>query len=942
MKQIRLFFLFAFVAVASLLSAQRIITGVVTSATSNEPLIGATVKVKGTTRGTITDFNGQYRLEVPDNANTLVFSFVGSESLEKTIRGNVVDAALSDGYELNDIVVIGSRNQTRTKLETPVAVDVIPIQNVVNEVGQVDVNQILTYVAPSFQSSRQAIADGTDHVDPAQLRGLGPDQVLVLVNGKRRHQSALVNVNGTVNRGTVGTDLNAIPASSIERIEILRDGASAQYGSDAIAGVINIVTKSNTGLTFSATAGQHMTSYDKNYAQYKLTNNSADPSVNVNDGLNYQAGLNYGLKLGQKGWLNLTGEYAFRGETNRTGTYTGRLYSNVSGQNRDDSIMAAKGINRNFFDMRIGNSEVKSGGAFLNGQYAVSNNWNLYLFGGYNLKQGNAAGFYRYPSGILAASNALSIYPDGFLPNINSDVTDLAGTVGLRGKLGAWNADLSQTYGSNAFDFNVSNSVNYSQSSLGIANAQKEFDCGGMSFTQLTTNLDLSKHYDRIRHGLNVAVGAEYRVDGFEIRAGEEASWKNYNTAAGVAGGAQVFAGFKPLDESNNTRSAMAAYLDMELDITERLMIGGALRGENYSDFGSTLNYKGVARWKLLDRVAIRGAISTGFRAPSQQQKYYSRTSTLFINQGGTLQPVESGTFTNDSKFADIFGIPELKQETSQNYSAGVTLNPMSGLEITLDAYQINIDDRIVLTNNFGANGDATLAAQLAAEGAQTANFFTNAINTRSRGIEGVVSYHFKFNGGQEIRAVLAGTLIDNNVEKDINGKPLINSTEVLERTGQVGNYFNREDQSRIEVANPRSKAALTLNYKAGKLGIMLRNAYWGKVTYLAPEDLANQATWPKSNGVPSNATFVNAFNGNKVEALDQTFNPKLSTDLTINYQLLKQLNLAIGANNLFDVYQDRHTHSTNMGAGRFVYSRRVQQMGFNGRYVFGRLRFTL
>jgi iron complex outermembrane recepter protein len=946
MKSFTHVLLLVFICLTTTLLGQNVVSGTVTSASSGDALIGATVRAKGTNKGTTTDLNGRYTIEMPAGASTLVFSYVGTESQEVVVRGNTIDVKLSDGYEVKEIVVIGSRNQTRTKLETPVAVDVIPIQNVINEVGQVDVNQILTYIAPSFQSSRQAIADGTDHVDPAQLRGLGPDQVLVLVNGKRRHQSALVNVNGTVNRGTVGTDMNAIPATSIERIEILRDGAAAQYGSDAIAGVINIVTKTSTGkLDINASGGQYMTEYAKNYAFNKINNIAENPNVSVTDGQTMAVGANYGFKVGSKGFINLTGEYSKRGETNRTGLFTGRLYPLVSGQNRDDSILKAKNLTREFFDMRIGNSEVQSYGAVLNSGFDISNNFELYILGTYNKKEGNAAGFYRYPiytADILNKTNAKAIYPDGFLPNINSDVTDLSGTVGLRGKLGAWNADLSQTYGSNSFDFGVSNSINYSQNPIGKADAQKEFNAGGLSFTQLTSNLDLSKLYDNVANGLNVAAGAEFRIDGFEITAGEEASYKNFDSSLGVAGGAQVFAGFKPLDASKNNRSAVAGYLDLELDLTENFMVGAAVRAENYSDFGSTVNYKGVARWKILDKVALRGAVSTGFRAPSQQQKYYSRTSTLFVNVAGTLTPVESGTFTNDSKFAEIFGIPELKQETSQNYSAGITLNPASGLEITLDAYHIAIDDRIVLTNNFGANGNADLAAQLAAQGATTANFFTNAINTKSKGLEAVVNYTFKFSGGQELRAVLAGSIIDNEVEKAADGRPLINSTEILENTGQVGNYFNREDQSRIEVANPRSKGSLTLNYKTGKLGILLRNSYWGKVTYLAPEDLNTRATWPKVNGVPSSATFANAFNGGKLEPLDQVFSPKLVTDVTINYQLLKQLNLAIGANNLFDIYQDQHKHSTNMGAGRFVYSRRVQQMGFNGRYVFARLRVTL
>ena len=950
MKLLQLSLLACCLLLGNVLSAQRMISGTVTG-DNGEPLIGATIKVQGTTRGTLTDVVGHYELEVPPEAKLLVFSYTGSQTLEISLgTSSTVDAILAQGYELNDVVVIGSRSATRTKLTTAVPVDVIPIQSVVNEVGQVDLNQILTYLAPSFQSSRQAISDGTDHVDPAQLRGLGPDQVLVLVNGKRRHQSALVNVNGTVNRGTVGTDLNALPASAVERIEILRDGAAAQYGSDAIAGVINIVTKRKTGLfDVTASAGQYFTTYDKNFVYNKLNNVAGDPSVDVQDGLTYQAGANYGFKLGKDGFVNLTGEYSQRGSTNRTGLYTGQIYPrNGAGQIMDDSILGAKRLTRDAFDMRIGNSEVKSGGAFLNAGYTVAEGWEVYLFGGYNKKQGNAAGFYRYPNGIPVKSKARSIYPDGFLPNINSDVTDMSGSIGVRGTLGGWSTDLSQTFGKNTFDFGVSNSVNYTQSSLDPANAQREFKAGGLAFQQLTTNLDLAHQY-KVLSGLNVAFGGEYRIDEFKINAGEEASYLNYDTAARVASGAQVFAGFQPQNAGTAySRNSQAGYLDVELDVTERLLIGGAVRFENYSDFGQTVNYKAVGRYKISDNFTLRASTSTGFRAPSQQQKYYAKTNTLFVNGPNGLQPVESGTFTNDSRPAEIFGIPNLKEETSISYAGGITWRPAGGLELTMDAYQIDIDDRIVLTNNFNAGGNAELKAQLDAFGATTANFFSNAVNTRSRGVEAVLSYTTRFENKQELRLVLAGTYIDNEVKTGANGKPLINSSDILENTGQVGSYFNREDRSRIEVANPRTKASLTINYKTGPLSFMLRNSFWGKVEYLDPIDFTDQTTWPKAAPYYTAATntynpvaFRNALTGLN-ETFDQTFSPKMVTDLTVSYQLFKQISLAVGANNLFDVYQDRHLHSNNFSLGRFVYSRRVQQMGFNGRYMFARLRFTI
>jgi iron complex outermembrane receptor protein len=921
------------------LMAQRQVTGQVVDADTGEPLVGASVQARGTTMGTQTDRDGNFTLTVPADATALRINYTGYESLEQPITDGAMAVRMTSGLLLTeDLVVVGTRNQSRTKLETPVPVDVIPVSAVASEVGQVDINQILTYVAPSFQSARQAIADGTDHVDPAQLRGLGPDQVLVLINGKRRHQSALVNVNGTVNRGTVGTDLAAIPASAIDRIEILRDGAAAQYGSDAIAGVINIVLKNRANvLDGSVSYGLYSTDYERNYALWKA-GTVADPTVHVNDGETVQAGLNYGFRLGTRGFLNLTGEYISRGATNRAGTYTGQVYPrNGAGQIVDDSIFGTNGLTREFFDMRIGQSKMTGGGLMYNLDYGFGSSWSLYSFGGYNAKQGEAAGFYRYPSSIATgarnfASSVFALYPNGFLPLIQTGIQDASFALGLRGLWGSWNVDLSNTFGQNNFDFTVANSVNYTQAAESPNNLQTEFDAGGLTFRQNTVNLDLSRQYEAVLAGLNVAFGAEYRLDQFGLRAGEEASFRNYDTGSGAAAGAQVFSGFLPTNEGTNSRNCLGVYADFEQDFTESFMINLAGRFENYSDFGSTVNGKLASRLKLGDVVSVRGSVSTGFRAPSMQQRFYAKTNTLFVSQGGTLVPIESGTFTNDSEAARILGIPELKEETSLNYSIGATARFLRSFELTVDYYRIAIDDRIVLTNNFTAAGDSVLAAQLAAANAGAANFFTNAVDTRASGIEAVLSYGKRYFGGRhEVRFVLAGTFINNEVVKDDQGKPIVQASDVLIRTGQLNNYFNREDQSRIEVANPQAKVSGTLNYRVAGFGIMLRGVYFGPVEYLDPT--INPA-------MPDNFP-VNAFTNAK-ETLDQKFDPKTIWDVSLSYRFLRGLQLTVGANNVFDTYQDVHRHSGNVSLGRFVYSRRVQQFGFNGRYLFARLKFDL
>jgi iron complex outermembrane recepter protein len=933
------------------LQAQYIISGNVLDEKTKEPLVAATVYAKGTTVGVVTNIEGKFYITVPNGTNTIVVSYVGYSSKEVPVSPGMGDVIvnLEEGVELENVVVIGSRNQTRTKLETAVPVDVIPIAQVINEVGQVEVNQILTYLAPSFQSSRQTIADGTDHVDPASLRGLGPDQVLVLVNGKRRHQSALVNVNGTVNRGTVGTDMSSIPATAIERIEILRDGAAAQYGSDAIAGVINIVLKQETE------RGQFGTMYGIHAA---------------GDGQMVQASTNYGFKLAEKGFVNVTGEFSDRGFTDRSDEFKGTIYSdaylknpktNPEGAVNQDELLAKRGLTRDDFSLRAGNSAIRSSGVMFNAKYPLTfNNAEIYAFGGYNFKNGRAAGFYRMPGDNR---NVTDIYLNGFLPEIHTAIEDRSMVTGVRGQINGWNLDLSHNVGQNGFRYRVENSLNASA----LAASQTSFDAGGFAYKQNVMNFDASKPF-KLFERANVAFGAEFRTENYKINRGEEASYKNYglktistpdtfiNSAGkkvpyistktvdvlGKPGGAQVFPGFRPENETNQTRTASSAYIDLEADLTNALMVATALRYENYSDFGQTLNYKVASRYRFNEKVSVRAATSTGFRAPSQQQKYFNATSTLFID--GT--PFEVGTFPNESRAAQLLGIPKLKQETNVNYSAGFTFRPSTNLELTIDAYQIDIKDRIILTGQFG---DATspllnqeqkdrqkvIAGELIGANVQRAAFFTNAVDTRTRGVDVVASYTLPFAKNHYLRFIFAGNLAYNRLKKDDNGKvnydkgtPILNTTDKLRGLEPI--YFNREDQSRLEVANPREKGNLTIQYANNKLNVMLRNAYWGQVIYLHPND-AIEANW-----------VANTFANNAKQSRDQTFAPRVITDLTIGYQMSKNLNFSVGANNLLNVYPDKHTHSNNYDNGNFPYSRRVTQFGFNGAFYFARLRYNL
>lgn len=917
--------------------SQRTLTGKVFDAANNKPLPSANVTTNESKNAVLTNQDGSFSIQFSSSDKIIIISYIGYQSKIITVQGNLNNLEVGLQASTNDletVTVIGTRNLSRTNVESPAPVDIIPVSRMSRQVGQIDVNQLLTYSAPSFHSSRQTVSDGTDHMDPAQLRGLGSDQVLVLVNGKRYHQAALVNVNGTVNRGQVGTDLNTIPISSIERIEVLRDGAAAQYGSDAIAGVINIVLKNNTNvLSGSISYGENITSYPKDYA-LDLLNHRNISKVNLQDGGTFDASLNYGVDLNKKGFLNFTGEYAIRDASNRAGTYAGQLYPNVSGVNKDDSILQARGLTRNNFDMRIGNAKIVNGAIVVNGAYSVSNKWQLQLYGNLSQKNGEAAGIFRYPSAINSAAGtyapmALQLYPDGFLPLIKTNIKDYSFSIALRGKLGEWNTSFSNTIGANIFDFSVDHSVNYTQFAVS-SNPQTKFDAGGLKFLQNTSNIDLSRHFNVLK-GLNVAYGAEFRVDQYSQHAGEEASYKNYNTNSGATAGAQVFAGFIPAYALKHSRNNTGVYLDLEEDFTNRLLLQSALRFENYSDFGNTLNYKIAARYKIADAFSVRGSVSTGFRAPSLQQKFYAKTNTLFVSTTSGLVPTESGTFTNDSRPAQIVGIPKLKEETSQNYSVGFTATPTRGLDVSFDAYMIKIKNRIILTNNFNGGNDTTLTRLLKESGATTANFFTNAIDTRAKGLEAVVSYHAAFANESKLRISVSATFMKNEVVKNDNGKPAIKASQILVNSGQIGNYFNREDESRFEVANPSTKGNLTIDYDHKKIFMMIRLSYFGKVTYLDPTiNPADPASFP-----------VNAFSGQK-ETLDQVFSPKTVTDLSVGYGFAKYLTLTVGTNNLFDVYQDKHAHSGNVSLGRFIYSRRVEQMGYNGRFVFARLSFAL
>ncbi|WP_405248336.1 TonB-dependent receptor [Cellulophaga sp. Asnod2-G02] len=918
------------------------------------PLVGASIVKKGTTMGVTTDFDGNFSIDAVVG-DIIMVSYIGFETKNITISSANMTIRLASGLALEEVVIVGSRNPNRTATESTVPVDVIDMKELNNIAPQVNLNQILNYVAPSFTSNTQTISDGTDHIDPASLRGLGPDQVLVLINGKRRHTSSLINVNGTFGRGSVGTDLNAIPAAAIQRIEVLRDGAAAQYGSDAIAGVINIIlNKSVNELTATVTTGAN------------FTKNANDQTGGV-DGQTTNVAASYGLPIGEDGgFINFSGDFDVREAYGRMNEWEGSVfnlyntvervagadgydisslldddvadvirYTDQAGINRNGAAtkdelrtllsadnttaeLAARGKERSDYNMRVGQSALRGGRLFANFSLPLdANGTELYSFAGLSSRTGNSAGFYRLPNQSRTYTPA---YTDGFLPEINSTIKDQSLSVGIKGMIGDWSVDFSNTYGKNSFLYTIGNTFNAS-----LQNASPTFfDAGGFSFSQNTSNLDVSQFFADFMSGLNIAFGAEYRVENYDIVAGEPASYGQY-TADGQLitlanqqssqdffgnsrpGGSQVFPGFGPKNELSRGRNSVAGYFDLEADFTEKFLLSFATRFENYSDFGSTINFKLASRFKASENLNIRGALNTGFRAPSLHQINFNSTSTIFDQNG---DPQEVGTFANDSRAAKLLGIPDLKEETSSSASLGLTGKiPNANLTVTVDGYFVKINDRVVYTGQFEGPGTGSeLDNLLSQANATAASFFANAIDTESKGLDVVITHKATFGDSWRLKSDLAGTFSKTKKVGDIN------ASQVLQDAGLVDTYFPEDSRVYLEEAVPRTKFNLSNSLTSEKLIFFLRNVYFGEVTE-ATTTIANQ----------------------------QVFGEKLVTDLSVGYKATEALTFTIGANNLFDIYPDRAEDAfNNRSDGRFDWSRRAQQFGIGGRFLFARVNFTL
>lgn len=963
------------------------VRGRITDAGSGNGIPGASIVAVGTQTGTSADGEGNYVLKLTPGSYRLVFSFVGYQSATLPVTvpetGEVtLSAKLQESQSsLSELVVIGSRATTaRTNIQSAVPVDVITTKEM-KSFAQVDVSQILNFVAPSFNSNRQTITDGTDHIDPASLRGLGPDQTLVLVNGKRRHNTALININGSVGRGSVGTDMNVIPVAAVERVEVLRDGAAAQYGSDAIAGVINVVLKKNyEGLSASLLTGGSFSTM--NYKVPLLAGGSVDRSQSLRDGKTFQFDVSKGFRVGQRGSLTISGQIVDRERTNRSaedntptiylgasGGFPGTGLVVVSGRPpllaADQTLIEQRRYNRQ--NMVVGNSSSRNYGVFANGSLPVTTNSEVYFSAGVTHRTGTGYGNNRIPVSRnqqpLASDDGTLLYPDGFLPAIRATLDDQSLLAGYKTKLGGFSVDLSSVYGRNSIRFDVENSGNATLPSG--PSQQTEFYAGTLKFSQSTTNLDFSRLYTKVSgfNTVNLAFGAEYRRDQYQIVAGETTSWSGAakvlplapltiggpaSGTAPAAPGAQVFPGYQPDNELNRSRSNVSLYADLESEITRKWLVDLAGRYENYSDFGSRVTGKLATRYQFAEFFSLRGAISTGFRAPSLQQRYFNNTSTQFING----LPNNTLTVNNDSPIArNVIGVDALKPETSVNYTLGATSRIGRNFTITVDAYLIDIKDRILYSGQFSR---ALLGfGPTDYPGVNGVRFFANAANTQTKGLDIVATERLNLGGG---RITLSGAVNFNRTRvTSINPSAFLNNKANNEdRGGNPDNwsrtlFFDRSQVGLLETGLPRSKFNLSAAYTVNKFDISLRTVRFGEVTNLTTADpyTINAAT-----GTYWNTQFARDAAGNAL--LDQTFNPIWISDITVGYKLTKILNLQVGANNVFDVYPDQlyvdprnALGSVDYNSGRDLSNRgRIlypsNQGGFNGRFLFARLSATL
>ena len=755
---------------------------------------------------------------------------------------------------LDTIIVTGTRVSDRTVAESQSPIDIITAE-ALTATGTTELATALARALPSLNFPRPALVDGSSGVRPAQLRGLSPDQVLVLVNGKRRHLAGQLNVNGSIGRGSQTVDLNTIPVSAIERVEVLRDGASAQYGSDAIAGVVNLVLKgAGEGGSLAVDLGQFSAGDGR---QSRL---SGDAGVSFGEG---------------RGFLHVAGQLSQQDETNRAGPYQGTTPN--TGNN--------PGIGEVGFV--FGDPAVDYQGVSANAGFDVNDSVSAYATAIASNRDITSFAFYR-----SSGHNAVVplVYPDGYVPEINQISKDRSLVAGIKGGTdGGFTWDVSYNYGISKLLFHTRNTINYS---LG-ADSPSSFYDGSLEYTHNILNADFTQSLDwGLAYPVTLSFGAEYREEKWNQSPGEPNSYLN--------GGAQGFGGFTPRNAGHHKRDNVAAYAGLEADFTDKFSAGIAARYEDYSDFGNETSGKLSARYAFNDAVALRGTVASGFRAPSLAQQNYQAVTSTSVNGVFT----ERGTFPATSDAALALGAEPLKAETSLSYSLGLVLQPLDRLYVTIDAFQISIDDRIVLSSAIDITSNQAvqnLLASLGISGVTAFNYFTNAVDTRTRGIDVVANYTIP----------LSASTLDFTASYGYNKTEITRvspNPQVLEDLGVPFARFGRDERGRIEDSFPRDKFVLGTSWHLARWDFNLGATRYGDLT-------TRHATDPTR---------------------DQTWGAKWILDASANFRPDERWTFTLGADNLLDEYPDE-TIFINSTSGQFKYSS-YSPFGFNGAYVYGRI----
>ncbi len=937
-------------------SQSKTIQGKAVDAASKAPLEGVTIKIKNQSGGTTSAADGSFQIAV-NTGDVLEVSYVGyvmqtiSTKNISTITVNLVNAST----ELTDIVVTGSRGAPRSNTESAVPVDVIRLNSLAPTTAKPDLMSQLNMSVPSFNYNKQSGGDGSDAIDFASLRGLGFDQTLVLINGKRQHMSAFVNQVGTRGRGNSGTDLNAIPESAIDHIEVLRDGASAQYGSDAIAGVINIILKKDVRHLNLTIGGSGY--YDHKYN----TLNSADPSQyytgNWVDGKTLTVGLDYGLPIGKNGgFINIGGNFMDQGKTFRAVPDTSWSTNTKNALSVNDWRRAA------------GDGSVISGGGMYNMEIPLAGTkTTFYSFGGYNYKHSNVYAWTRrwhkennrvkFPTdengNLIFVPGIMHVFdPSGngidtnnvyYNPQEDVYIKDISEDIGFKGSFGNdWDWDASNMFGYNDFHYYGNQTFNASLP-LPEQYTKTRFDDGGFNFIQNTSNFDVSKHFSSIAEGLTLSFGGEFRYERYKLYAGEPDSYREGGATLDgqlKASGSEGYPGYQPSDAAKAHRTNVGGYAEMALDVTSKWLVDLAERFENYSDFGFVSTQKIASRYKLADNFNVRGSFSTGFRAPTLQQINFSNTNTNII--GGEL--VYAKLIPNYSEAARAVGIPKLTAETSLNGSLGFTWKPAHNFTVTVDGYWIQIKNRVVITGNFDTNIVA-LKPYLIAANASTANFFVNAVNTTNTGIDMVFDYTKRF-GTQHVTALLAGNIQHITINK-INVPAAFNDSYAHQQA-----FFSTREEAFLKASAPAGKFSFTLEYGVKNFSIGTHITYFGKLTtqgFGYASVPGAPAGGPGGAGISDAENgwdpYVVADDGTSVVPENFVFHPKVTTDVYVSLKLSKVVSVYLGVDNIFNVHPDL---AVTKGA---VYSSwgdsesggpfDAVQMGSNGLRGFAKVSFS-